>query len=1096
MEDKSFITKIITAFSHVQKEMEKASLEHDIRPRFVKYFVEQVLGYSGSDYRYEKKRTDITIFDENKFAIIKIETKKPSVSIEKPEFEEQAFKYEEETTRYIGLTNFVQFKLWEVSRTTKELKINIDFSSILERKDQLSTDEKSQLLFFTNLTKEILFDSRKYEKFDETYKRIDITKDAGFKKLLDRLNFIVNDLMMGYTLKAFGEYKEGYSKYLAELQKVDTEVKNNKGNRELNHNLIRYRQQVDEKYKKYLSFSGFGLWKQFSGKENLPDDNVKEVFCKETIYVMLNKLLFIRICEDKELLLKNISNGGIEVLRKHFADTEDAYKEILNVAYRNAKKFYTHFYEPGILDWYMEGDSELNEILNKVLWILNQFDFTHVDRDILGNLYEKYLPGDERKRLGEFYTPVEVIDYILTSVGYTYSYDVETKDLLDPACGSGGFIVRATRRLISRYLIKFNKAEKKELRDPKNWQEIVNRLSPSEAKIILESTQEHIYGLDINPFACHIAEMNMLFQVIDLYKKAREHYKDYKLGKFKIYRTDSLEVVKDQRQIFDFTHKEFLEEQDEINEIKRKKFDFVVGNPPYVRVHHMVEKDKEYMRNNYMSPKGDFDIYVCFIERGLEWLKKESLLGFINSNKYLVREYGEFLRILLLNNTEIQQIVDISNCQIFKSAAIYPVINIFKRKTEQLIKEKSIKKKIESDIEIFFIKEEGLELLTNTPVFLKRNPNVLYYTINQIDFYENPNFSMDIHITPEKSKILDKLDKTGVKLGTISQNFCGTPRSKDYYAWGEKLTDLEPIGESCKYLVSANVSPYKITWGIPIRSIGKHFKTPYLKYDSKLFTKDKWNIFTSKNKLIVRANDTRLTVALDEEGFAGVGLYFIINIKTEPKYVLALLNSKLMNFYYLSKFATAHVSGGYISINGVHLDKLPIKLPETPDENKLANQLIKKVDEILELNKLGIVDIDAILEGEETEKICNLPKVAFSIKDGTQFDKIKVKDDQIYINSQDFIEIKDKKIRGYIEIYLNCNSDKISKSKDVKNMILNIPVPKSDEIIREIIKKGDVDYKKTKEKIQRLEQEINDIVYELYGLTKKEIAIIERNLKD
>jgi len=175
MEDKSFITKIITAFSHVQKEMEKASLEHDMRPRFVKYFVEQVLGYSGSDYRYEKKRTDITIFDENKFAIIKIETKKPSVSIEKPEFEEQAFKYEEETTRYIGLTNFVQFKLWEVSKTTKELKINIDFSNILERKDQLSTDEKSQLLFFTNLTKEILFDSRKYEKFDETYKRIDIS---------------------------------------------------------------------------------------------------------------------------------------------------------------------------------------------------------------------------------------------------------------------------------------------------------------------------------------------------------------------------------------------------------------------------------------------------------------------------------------------------------------------------------------------------------------------------------------------------------------------------------------------------------------------------------------------------------------------------------------------------------------------------------------------------------------------------------------------------------------------------------------------------------------------------------------------------------
>jgi hypothetical protein len=62
-------------------------------------------------------------------------------------------------------------------------------------------------------------------------------------------------------------------------------------------------------------------------------------------------------------------------------------------------------------------------------------------------------------------------------------------------------------------------------------------------------------------------------------------------------------------------------------------------------------------------------------------------------------------------------------------------------------------------------------------------------------------------------------------------------------------------------------------------------------------------------------------------------------------------------------------------------------------------------------------------------------------------------------------------------------------------MILNIPVPKSDEIIREAIKKGSVDYRKIKEKIQKLEEEINTLVYELYGLTKKEIDIIEESLK-
>jgi len=98
--------------------------------------------------------------------------------------------------------------------------------------------------------------------------------------------------------------------------------------------------------------------------------------------------------------------------------------------------------------------------------------------------------------------------------------------------------------------MKFGKTNKSELRNPKNWKEIVDRLSPEESKNILEAIQEHIYGLDINPFACHIAEMNMLIQTIDLYQKTREKYPDYKFKRFKIYRTDSLEKP-EQKQILD-----------------------------------------------------------------------------------------------------------------------------------------------------------------------------------------------------------------------------------------------------------------------------------------------------------------------------------------------------------------------------------------------------------------------------------------------------------------------------------------------------------------------------------------------------------------
>ncbi|MEM5778925.1 MAG: N-6 DNA methylase, partial [Candidatus Aenigmatarchaeota archaeon] len=447
----NFVEKVLEAFKKIIKEIEKGSSEYDIRYRFVKYFLEETLGYEPKYIKWEKNRADLTIVDENDFAVIKIETKKPKEDIDRKDHEEQAFKYEEETTRYIGLTNFLRFKLWEIQKGEAKLRINLDFSKIIEQKksvEDFSGEEKSQILFLNNLSKETIFDTRKYQKFNETYARIDITKECGFRKLLDRLNFIANVLLLGYTLRAFGEYKEGYTSYKKELEIVEKGSETN--NRELNHNIARYKQKLEEKYKKYIPFSGFYLWKQYSGKEDVPDDNVKEIFCKETIYVFLNKLLFLRICEDKGFLEKNISNGGIEQLREFLKKrfSEDVInKEILELAFKSASGLYSHFYETGILDWFRTGDGELNEILNRVLWILNQFDFTHVDRDILGNLYEKYLPSNERKRLGEFYTPVEVIDYILTSVGYTYNNEIENKDLLDPACGSGGFLVRATRRL-------------------------------------------------------------------------------------------------------------------------------------------------------------------------------------------------------------------------------------------------------------------------------------------------------------------------------------------------------------------------------------------------------------------------------------------------------------------------------------------------------------------------------------------------------------------------------------------------------------------------------------------------------------------------
>ncbi|MCK4348744.1 MAG: N-6 DNA methylase [Thermoplasmatales archaeon] len=1151
----SFTEKVLGAFKNIIKEIEKGSSEHDVRYRFVKYFVEEVLGYEPKYIKWEKKRADLTIVDENDFAVIKIETKRPTESIEKPKHEEQAFKYEEETTKFIGLTNFLQFKLWEVKRTGSELKVNLDFSRILEQNvptEQLSSEEKTHILFLNNLTKETLFDPSKYEKFDENYARIDITKEAGFRKLLDRLNFIANTLLYGYTLKSFGEYKEGYDRYLAELSKAEMESKNNRKNDELNHNIAKYKQKLEEKYEKYKTFSGYELWKEYSGKANVPDKDVKEIFCKETIYVFLNKLLFLRICEDKGLLEKNISNGGIEELRtflkKRFKE-DIVNKEILEIAFKSAKGLYSHFYETGILDWFRTGDGEFNELLNRVLWIFNQFDFTHIDRDILGNLYEKYLPGKERKRLGEFYTPTEVIDYILTSIGYTYSHDIETKDLLDPACGSGGFLVRATRRLISRYLMKFGKTDKKELRDPKNWKEILSKLSPDEAKIILESIQEHIYGLDINPFACHIAEMNLLFQTVDLYQKVREKCPDYKFKRFNIYRTDSLEKPT-QKHLWDYSYVAFLEEQEEIDAIKQKKFDFVVGNPPYVRVQNLTEGDKKRYAEEYKTAEKNYDIYVLFFERGLQWLKDKGKLGYICSNRFTTVNYGEKLREYLLKNSIMEEFIDFKDTGVFKDALNYPSIIILKKGSNEdyFTRVCAFKKKYENISEeelIHVIKQDIGKLETEKDYYENEYYETFSTPVKNLSsqgFYFIPVF---------RYKILEKLNKLKLRLKYLSAtkkqtsalfegsstgykkiyignlikqasfySFVRFPYDNKEYKIEKELirTYVEDAGKwSPKYQNFVLIFPYKKNEEgykiIEEKTLENKYPLcwQYLNEHKGVLENRKsmkgsvWYAYSAPRslenygitKLLIQGFSIYSNVSIDQIGdiFFGPDIYGL-PIKDEfqklTKYFLAILNSNLTNFF-VRQVGVIHGSG-YFKFEDRFIKNLPIKLPETLEENKIADKIIKKVNEILELNKSGILDIDDILKDEESEKLGKLPKISFSIRDEAKFENVTTKGNKIFISPDDFIEIKDKKIFDFVKVYLNFNKDKFSKAKDIKSIIINLPVPKSDNVLKETIKKGGIDPSKVKKEIDGLEEEINELVYEIYGI-KKERKIIEDSLK-
>ena len=143
------------------------------------------------------------------------------------------------------------------------------------------------------------------------------------------------------------------------------------------------------------------------------------------------------------------------------------------------------------------------------------FDFASLEGDVLGELYQDYFDRETRLALGEFYTPREVVEFILDEVGYV-GEATDRGRLLDPACGSGTFLVAA----LQRYL---------EAHEDEDGRRVLTRL-------ILGL---HIVGLDVNPFATLLAQVNYAAQLLPLYSEVLQKG-PFSIQNLPVYRTDSL----------------------------------------------------------------------------------------------------------------------------------------------------------------------------------------------------------------------------------------------------------------------------------------------------------------------------------------------------------------------------------------------------------------------------------------------------------------------------------------------------------------------------------------------------------------------------
>jgi len=660
------------AFATLHEEVRQEGSEFDFRYSLVDHLFTDALGWSRTvgegHVNFEDERKDVLCYDDSDppFPVIVCETKRPSHDLTLDDVEQlETYMNGVGSADYGILTNGHDFRLYDYDSDNRAVSVidDFDIDTVAQTDfEDLFDGQQNAIAELEYLHHSRFVDLGDSEYFRETYQEVPVqyqpgTDDEGYELFLDAVKDSLG--VLTDVLRRFFQ---------------------------------NYRERPEDSFPRSFLDSTFPDWKdwrEYTGKS----DNAKDAFCRETAYIILNRALFARIAEDKEIV------GQTRLSSRGMADALDRderpYLEALMDTYDDIDDHYPDLYELGIFDWWWVSrdkrsgfddeekkrqeslEEDLNYTLGTVLKRLNRFNFEYVNRDILGHVYEDYLPKQERKELGEYYTPIEVVQFMLDSVDYRAGENLGQKQVLDPACGSGTFLTEVTERLIQHYVDKFGKTS-------------VHRLDSGEARTILERVEQNVYGIDINPFAAHITQINLLFRTIDLYDKVTEQDPDYTMDGFEIHVADTLSATLLEQQdgstesegqqssleqfaAYNGRAQSFIEDRNEVDRIKdEEEFDVVVANPPYVRIQNLSGMKEEYSER-YASAIKNFDIYVPFIERGLEWLSEDGKLTYICPNRLFTNDYAQKIRDQLTEEP-LSQLLDFKDTEVFDAATPYPCI--------------------------------------------------------------------------------------------------------------------------------------------------------------------------------------------------------------------------------------------------------------------------------------------------------------------------------------------------------------------------------------------------------------------------------------
>lgn len=755
----------------------------------------------------------------------------------------------------------------------------------------------------------------------------------------------------------------------------------------------------------------------------------------------IDRIVFLRICEDRGIeqygTLQSLVNGPriYERLFERFRRADERYNSgLFHFAREKGRPDDPDDLTPAL----SVDDKPLKEILTRLYYPESPYEFSVLPADILGQVYEQFLgkvirltrghraiveeKPEVRKAGGVYYTPTYIVDYIVRhTVGKlvegktpqqvgaltdkfqpSRSREARPLTVLDPACGSGSFLLGAYQFLLDWYRDRYledGPGKHATGKNPRLFQHRSGewRLTIAERKRILLS---HIHGVDIDSQAVETTKLSLLLKVLE--GETAEHldaglklFHERALpdlaGNIKCGNSLIAPDFYEQQQLSMFDEEERLrinvfDWNAEFKDVMQTGgFDAVIGNPPYIRIQTMrdaapdtIDYYKEYYR---AAIKGNYDIYVLFVERGLYLVNEDGKVGFILPHKFFNAKYGEALRKMCADGRHLEHIVHFTDEQVFAGAATYTCLLFMTKHHNDMVD---------------YVKVEDLDAWRLSGGSL-------------CDRLDGKLFDSDVwNINIGKcGSLLDRLAQEPLKLGDIASRMAQGIRTSanEIYVLDLLNTDGSIVtayskqlkkevvleqGAVSLFLQGREIKPYRVVPTgkiviIPYESIDgeigiiseNEYRARYpatMKYlcdnrevlegrEKGRMKGNKWygyvypkniEVMHSKKILVPDIADCS-SFAYDIDGSyaytSGYGIVLNNDVNESYEYILGLLNSKVLDFY-LKSISTV-LRGGFFRYFTQYIAQLPIHRIDVsnPQSMCLHDRMVSLVQLMMDLHK-------------------------------------------------------------------------------------------------------------------------------------------------